>query len=401
MLESFLEYLSLEKNYARHTISSYRKDVLDFYAFMSGFKEDGSFSEQSLKLVDYDDLRAWMIFLLESGKSRRTVNRKMSAMQSFFKFLVNIEELSSNPLQGHKVLKAEKKVQIPFSKEELELLNRDADFSSFTSSRNEVIIDLLYTTGMRRAELISLCLKDLDWEQRQLKVLGKGSRYRILPIIEATAVKIKKYLEFRKEIPTEAEELLITEKGNKCYPNLVYRVINSYLSNVTSKLKKSPHMMRHSFATHLLDEGADLNTVKELLGHSSLAATQIYAHSSLAKLKQVYNLSHPRGEKSKRMKVMVQSVNFNADKDLVSFVNEKLDSLERFYDRVVDAEVFLKVQKTSEKENKITEIKMNIPGSELMVKKQSKTFEEGVVLCVDSLKRQLLKSKEKSRSHQV
>ena len=297
MLESFLEYLSLEKNYARHTISSYRKDVLDFYAFMSGFKEDGSFSEQSLKLVDYDDLRAWMIFLLESGKSRRTVNRKMSAMQSFFKFLVNIEELASNPLQGHKVLKAEKKVQIPFSKEELELLNRDADFSSFTSSRNEVIIDLLYTTGMRRAELISLCLKDLDWEQRQLKVLGKGSRYRILPIIEATAVKIKKYLEYRKEIPTEAEELLITEKGNKCYPNLVYRVINSYLSNVTSKLKKSPHMMRHSFATHLLDEGADLNTVKELLGHSSLAATQIYAHSSLAKLKQVYNLSHPRGEK--------------------------------------------------------------------------------------------------------
>ena len=297
MLESFLEYLSLEKNYAKHTISSYRKDVLDFYAFMSGFKEDGSFSEQSLKLVDYDDLRAWMIFLLESGKSRRTVNRKMSAMQSFFKFLVNIEELSSNPLQGHKVLKAEKKVQIPFSKEELELLNRDADFSSFTSSRNEVIIDLLYTTGMRRAELISLCLKDLDWEQRQLKVLGKGSRYRILPIIESTAVKIKKYLEFRREIPTEAEELLITEKGNKCYPNLVYRVINSYLSNVTSKLKKSPHMMRHSFATHLLDEGADLNTVKELLGHSSLAATQIYAHSSLAKLKQVYNLSHPRGEK--------------------------------------------------------------------------------------------------------
>ena len=297
MLESFLEYLSLEKNYAKHTISSYRKDVLDFYAFMSGFKEDGSFSEQSLKLVDYDDLRAWMIFLLESGKSRRTVNRKMSAMQSFFKFLVNIEELVSNPLQGHKVLKAEKKVQIPFSKEELELLNRDADFSSFTSSRNEVIIDLLYTTGMRRAELISLCLKDLDWEQRQLKVLGKGSRYRILPIIEATAVKIKKYLEFRREIPTEAEELLITEKGNKCYPNLVYRVINSYLSNVTSKLKKSPHMMRHSFATHLLDEGADLNTVKELLGHSSLAATQIYAHSSLAKLKQVYNLSHPRGEK--------------------------------------------------------------------------------------------------------
>jgi integrase/recombinase XerC len=297
MLESFLEYLSLEKNYATHTISSYRKDVLDFYAFMSGFQEDGSFSEQSLKLVDYDDLRAWMIFLLESGKSRRTVNRKMSAMQSFFKFLVNIEELPSNPLQGHKVLKAEKKVQIPFSKEELELLNSNADFSSFTSSRNEVIIDLLYTTGMRRAELISLCLKDLDWEQRQLKVLGKGSRYRILPIIDATAVKVKKYLEFRNEIPTEVKELLITEKGNKCYPNLVYRVINSYLSNVTSKLKKSPHMMRHSFATHLLDEGADLNTVKELLGHSSLAATQIYAHSSLAKLKQVYNLSHPRGEK--------------------------------------------------------------------------------------------------------
>ncbi len=297
MLESFLEYLRLEKNYASHTILSYRKDVLDFYAFMSGFKEDGSFAEHSLKLVDYDDLRAWMIALLESGKSRRTVNRKMSAMQSFFKFLVNIEELQSNPLQGHKVLKAEKKIQIPFSKEELDLLNRHADFSSFTSSRNEVIIDLLYTTGMRRSELISLCLKDLDWEQGQLKVLGKGSRFRILPIIDATAVKVKKYLEFRKEIPTEAEELLITEKGNKCYPNLVYRVINSYLSNVTSKLKKSPHMMRHSFATHLLDEGADLNTVKELLGHSSLAATQIYAHSSLAKLKQVYNLSHPRGEK--------------------------------------------------------------------------------------------------------
>jgi integrase/recombinase XerC len=218
-------------------------------------------------------------------------------MQSFFKFLVNIEELPSNPLQGHKVLKAEKKVQIPFSKEELEMLNRDADFSNFTSSRNEVIIDLLYTTGMRRAELISLCLKDIDWEQRQIKVLGKGSRFRIIPIIDATVVKIEKYLEFRNIISTEVDELLITDKGNKCYPNLVYRVINSYLSNVTSKLKKSPHMLRHSFATHLLDEGADLNTVKELLGHTSLAATQIYAHSSLAKLKQVFNLSHPRGDK--------------------------------------------------------------------------------------------------------
>jgi integrase/recombinase XerC len=217
--------------------------------------------------------------------------------RAFFKFLVNIEELPSNPLQGHKVLKAEKKVQIPFSKEELEMLNRDADFSNFTSSRNEVIIDLLYTTGMRRAELISLCLKDIDWEQRQIKVLGKGSRFRIIPIIDATVVKLEKYLEFRNIISTEVDELLITDKGNKCYPNLVYRVINSYLSNVTSKLKKSPHMLRHSFATHLLDEGADLNTVKELLGHTSLAATQIYAHSSLAKLKQVFNLSHPRGDK--------------------------------------------------------------------------------------------------------
>ncbi len=209
---------------------------------------------------------------------------------------------------------------------------------------------------------------------------------------------LKEYIEIKKQYSKGLRVFLITEKGNKIYETLVYRIINSYFSEVSTKQKKSPHILRHSFATHLLNEGADLNSVKELLGHSSLASTQVYTQNSLDVIKKVYNRAHPRGNKKEwSMKVFTQSVNFNADKELIKFVDDKVLTLTKYHDKIVDAAAFLKVLNTSDKENKLTEVKINIPGSELIIKRETKTFEEGVNLAVDNLKRQLKRSKEKHR----
>jgi len=294
LLPAFYEFLLLEKNYSDHTVNAYRRDLKSFYKYMIS-ANDNDLVE--VNKIDYDDCRAWILFLLDSNLSKRTVNRKVSSLSSFFKYAIQVDSCSKNPLAKHRYLKIEKKISMPFSQKELSDLNHLDKGGDFESSRNFLMLDLLYTSGMRRAELIGLKLSDLDLTQKQVKVLGKGGKYRLIPLLEGTCEKLKNYLLFRTELDSENDHLFLTSKGNKCYPNLVYRIINLYLSKVSTKLKKSPHMLRHSFATHMIDEGADLNTVKELLGHSSLAATEVYTHSSLSKLKSVYNRSHPRRQK--------------------------------------------------------------------------------------------------------
>lgn len=292
-LTSYIEYLQLEKNYSSHTILAYEKDLNQFNSFL---REEGVLEVNE---VNYSLIRGWVTSLLENGGSHRTVNRKMSSLKSYFKFLLKVGEITSSPAASYKSLKISKKIQIPFSTEEvLKLLDSPYDTTSFVESRDFLIIELFYATGIRREELINIKLKDVDVAGNTIKVLGKRNKERIVPLVYSIKDHIEQYVVLRQSVAQPVtDELFTTLKGVKMYPSLVYRVIKSYFSRVSSKVKISPHVLRHTFATHLLDRGADLNAVKELLGHASLSSTQIYTHSSMATLKGVYGNAHPRSKK--------------------------------------------------------------------------------------------------------
>jgi integrase/recombinase XerC len=291
---SFKDYLTLEKKYSAHTVGAYLKDLESFQAF-----NEKEFSKKSINKVNYSQIRNWIIHLVDSGISNRTINRKVSSLNSYFKFLLKIEVIDINPLSKHKALKVSKKVQIPFSPKEVSQVLDNFNFdNSFEGIRDKLIIELFYSTGIRRIELVQLKLSDVDISRKTLKVLGKRNKERFVPLLNVVVETIQQYLSSRKEleIVNDNEVLFLTKKGDKIYETLVYRIINNYFSKASTKVKKSPHILRHSFATHLLNQGADLNTVKELLGHSSLAATQVYTHNSIAELKKVYAKSHPRNK---------------------------------------------------------------------------------------------------------
>lgn len=292
---SFLDYLLLEKNYSHYTIKAYKTDLKAFSDFLKDH-----YDVQSLKEVNYAMIRTWIIILSENNISNRSINRKISTLNSYFKFLLKIEEIRLNPLQKHKALKTIKKVQVPFSVKEIEevikLLEED---DSFEGQRNKAIIELFYSTGIRRSELINLKLNQLDLTNNNIRVLGKRNKERLLPLLPSIKQTLIAYISIRSTVNPikDIDNVFITSKGLKLYETLVYRIINNYFSYVSTKIKKSPHILRHSFATHLLNQGANLNAVKELLGHSSLAATQVYTHSSIAELKKVHGKAHPRSIK--------------------------------------------------------------------------------------------------------
>ncbi len=295
LLKAFLDYLLLEKKYSQLTVNAYKKDIETFLNFIN--EEDQT---TTIKEVHYSQIRSWIVSLVQKDITNRSINRKISALNSFYKFLLKIEEVNLNPLSKHKALKTSKKVQIPFSEKEiatvLDQINHDQDFEGL---RNKLIIELFYSTGIRRIELINIKLKDVDLINKTVKILGKRNKERIIPLLPMIVNSVNSYkLERNKlETITDNEYLFLTKKGVKIYETLVYRIINDYFSKASSKVKKSPHILRHSFATHLLNEGAELNAVKELLGHSSLAATQVYTHNSIAELKKVYAKAHPRSKK--------------------------------------------------------------------------------------------------------
>lgn len=292
-IDSYIEYLQYEKNYSSHTVSAYKKDLNLFLSFT---QEQGVVSMVD---VAYSDIREWVTDLLENGDSHRTVNRKMSAIKSYFKFLLKIGELTVDPSSLYKSLKIAKKIQVPFSTNEvLKLLDSPYDEQDFEQSRDFLMIELLYATGIRRDELINLKIHDVDLIRGQIKVIGKRDKQRIIPLLRSIKNHIEKYLALRDVVAVASvNELFVTSRGFKVYPSLVYRIIKSYFSKVSLKVKISPHVLRHTFATHLLDHGANLNAVKELLGHTSLSSTQIYTHSSMVTLKGVYGNAHPRSKK--------------------------------------------------------------------------------------------------------
>jgi len=293
--KAFADYLLLEKNYSKLTLKAYLTDLHVFQKFtLSEFEMD------TIDNVNYQQIRNWIVSLVESGISNRSINRKTSSLNTYYKFLLKTKTISVNPLNKHKALKVSKKIQVPFSEAEMqqviEQLNSAVDFEGI---RNRLIIELFYATGIRRIELVQLKLSDVDMSNRTLKVLGKRNKERLIPLLDSVLETLKTYLNQRNNLEgvVDGSYLFLTKKGVKIYETLVYRIINDYFSKVSSKVKRSPHILRHSFATHLLNQGANLNAVKELLGHSSLAATQIYTHNSIAELKKVYSNTHPRSKK--------------------------------------------------------------------------------------------------------
>ncbi|OZV68995.1 tyrosine-type recombinase/integrase [Winogradskyella aurantia] len=291
-ITAFSDYLLLEKKYSEHTAKAYLRDIELFQEFLND-------QHDSIDVVnvDYPEIRQWIVTMVESGIKNRSINRKISSLNAYYKFLQKAQQIKINPLKQHRALKAARKIELPFSEAELKsVLENYIEITDFESSRDHLIIDLFYATGIRRIELVNLKLSDIDFQRRQLKVLGKRNKERYIPLIDSTLHSLKVYLDYRSKLASinDKEFLLLTKKGLKIYETLVYRIINKYLSQVSSKAKCSPHVLRHSFATHLLNGGADLNAVKELLGHTSLAATQVYTHSSIAELKKVYAKSHPR-----------------------------------------------------------------------------------------------------------
>jgi integrase/recombinase XerC len=273
-------------------VTAYLNDLETFQSF--ALKE---FQYENIITVNYSIVRSWVISLVDSGITNRTVNRKISSLKAYYRFLLKTGQIEENPLAKHKALKTSKKIQVPFSENEIinvmELLQ---DEKSFDSLRNKLIVELFYSTGIRRIELINVKEKDISFSQKTIKVLGKRNKERIIPLLPGVLKTIEEYLLFRDKLENKVDKdyLFLTSKGVKIYETLVYRIINTYFSKASEKVKKSPHILRHSFATHLLNEGADINSVKELLGHSSLASTQVYTQNSIAKLKEVYKNAHPR-----------------------------------------------------------------------------------------------------------
>ena len=294
-ISDFTAYLNLEKNYSAHTINAYEKDIISFQKFCLD-----EFNLDNIDDINYNSIRNWIIALVDKEISNRSINRKIASLKAYYKFLIKIDKLSTNPLAKHKALKTSKKVEVPFSQQEMtDVLERVEYPDGFEGIRDKLIVGLLYATGIRRIELVNLKLTDVNKHNATIKVLGKRNKERIIPISEATMPLFDDYWAERKNLEKieDDEYLFLLKSGNKIYETLVYRIINNYLSVVSSKLKKSPHVLRHTFATHLLNEGADINSVKELLGHSSLASTQVYTHNSIAELKKVHLANHPRSKK--------------------------------------------------------------------------------------------------------
>ena len=291
LIHSFLEYLQHEKKYSSHTIKAYEQDLYSFRDFCVV-----EFKQEEIEEIHYNQIRTWIVALVNQKISNRSINRKVSSLKSFYKFSQKIGEIQVNPLTSHKSLKVQKKIQVPFTQDEVEkVFEMLEDENDFIEVRNKLIVELLYSTGVRRAELIQIKEGDINYSNKTIKIIGKRNKERYVVLLDLVFNTLQKYLLLKKKVVNNVDELLITEKGNKLYETLVYRIINLYFSRASTKTKKSPHMLRHTFATHLLNSGASLNTVKELLGHSSLASTQVYTHSSLEKIKEVYNKTHPRG----------------------------------------------------------------------------------------------------------
>ncbi len=291
LIEKYIKYLRYEKNFSLHTEISYSTDLQQFFDFL---KEH--FSETDINSVDSDIIRLWIVSLMEAKISARSVNRKLSTLKSFYKYLLKIGEISINPVKKITGPKIPKPIPAFVNTTDMDEILDDINFDkSFESLRDQIMIELFYATGIRRAELIGLKDTDIDFSNETIQVTGKRNKQRIIPFSDGMKTLLEEYISTRnKEVEATSGYFFVRDNGKQLYPMLVHRIVNDHLKQVPTLSKTSPHVLRHSFATSMLNNGADINAVKELLGHSSLAATEIYTHTSFEELKKIYNKAHPR-----------------------------------------------------------------------------------------------------------
>ena len=294
LIEKFLDYLQFEKNYSSNTLNAYKRDLIQYNKFIAEYNDKLKIEE-----VNYKIIRSWIVTMVNNNISNRSINRKVSSLKSFYNFLIKTETINSSPLKAHTPLKQSKKIQVPFSQDEINsLLDSDFFTNDYRGILQKTIIAFFYFTGVRRIELITLKESDVNIESSTVKIMGKRSKERIIPILP----KLKKAIIFFNEIKfkfhkqTSSDYFFISKNGKQLSEKFVYRTVNEYFKLVSPKIKKAPHVLRHSFATHLINEGADINSVKELLGHTSLSATQVYSHTSMERIKEVFKNSHPRAK---------------------------------------------------------------------------------------------------------
>jgi len=283
LFDKYEDYLNYEKNFSKHTVSAYLRDVKVFEKFLA--QNDCKISNE----INYSFIRQWIVSLSEKSYSKTSINRKIASLKSYFNFLVNIDIIESSPLKGHKNLKSSSKIVIPFSEDEIMQVFENFNDSKI-SDRDKLIIEIFYSTGLRREELINIKIQDIFLKEGLIKILGKRSKERLIPILPSLSKNLKNFISNNNN----SKYLFETKKLKKISASTVYRLINKYFRLVSSKVKVSPHVLRHTFATHMLNNGADINTIKEILGHSSLSSTQIYTKIKLPKIVNDYNKSHPR-----------------------------------------------------------------------------------------------------------
>ena len=291
MFDKFISYLQFEKRYSNHTILAYRQDLDSFKEFAE-LEKITEFSDLSSSFI-----RSWIVYLIEGGMKNKSVNRKLASLRTFYKWLRKEGVVDHSPMTKVIGPKSEKHLPVFAKESELSLPNMEHLFTEdFSGQRDALMLELFYQTGMRLSELIGL--KIYDVQGNQVKVLGKRNKERIIPISDGLVKQIELYVIARNDVAQNNDSLLVLNSGNKLYPTFAYRKINYYLGEVTSLDKKSPHILRHTFATHMLNRGTGLETLKDLLGHANLAATQVYTHNSFAQLNSIYSQAHPRGHKT-------------------------------------------------------------------------------------------------------
>ena len=286
----FIKYLKFEKRLSENTVISYETDLDQFFSF---YKEHST--SQEIEKVDKRTIRSWIVKLSLSNLSAKSINRKIASLKSFFKFLVKRDLIKRNPSSHINSLKTDQKIPSFIKERDINFLFKNIDTKEdFTGQRDLLILELLYGTGIRISELINIKISDINFTKKEIKVIGKRNKERIIPLHNNAIYQTKKYLKLAEKEGYKNQYLLFTKKGEKIYPMLINRIVKKHLSTLIKSKKYNPHLLRHTFATHILNKGGDLNSIKDLLGHSSLAATQVYTHNSIEKLKETFNSSHPR-----------------------------------------------------------------------------------------------------------
>jgi integrase/recombinase XerC len=297
--DNFINYIQFEKRYSPHTVIAYRTDLEQFYEFLSS-----QYGISDIIDANHSMIRSWLVFMLEKQNSPRSINRKITTLKSFYRFLIKEGVVEQNPVRKIITPRTSKRLPVFVEKEKMDILLDEIDFGEgLHAHRDRLILEMFYATGMRLSELLNLKESDIDFHNSSIKVLGKRNKERLLPFSDKFGKLLKAYISVRRDaigrdaingVSVAVPFLFFTDSGRKMYPKMIYRIVNSYLGQVTTIEKKSPHVLRHTFATHLLNNGAELNAVKELLGHANLAATQVYTHITIEKLKKIYQQAHPK-----------------------------------------------------------------------------------------------------------